>query len=435
LLCLLAFCLTAIVVYHWGRDRWRPASPGPAYTATAYVVERPHRAVAAFPNGTVPLSSNENWDRPQPVANQWPQLGDADAGQRRIPFVTTGDDPRQTAEEANALAEHYVANRGGQWRAQMEGPRLKAHEALETARQEYQASTARLTAFETQEREAAEAAAKAKPVSQASQPASSSSPPPSPPPPMIDNPRWLELRGRLAELQQRREKLLIDRTPMHPAVREIDVRIAEGEEKMAAVPRQIPAPTADGTRAVSTAGQAGGGAQLAAAPRLALPSVPSPMPDKPAVAPNSQMLDELTAAVTQARRACDEAELAEKRAVQHQQAGPQLAIEPAEAVQNPVQVDYGWHRLVWSALGSGMFMAFGLAVVSLGTSIQPPVASVAEVEAALGAAIIATIPIGGPIADLTVSARQTRRRRTAITIGVLLIVACGMVAVLGVMGI
>ena len=203
-LCLLAFCATAMVVYRRGRERWRPLRTGPTYTATAYVVARSQR-------------SNE--------------------GETRVPIVFTADNPRQAAETANALADRYAAARHAQWQAEIEGPCLKARQAAAVARQDYSECMARLAQFERQLREMARAAAaRPKPTVEPARPA---------PPSMIENPKWLELQRRLAELQRRREKLLVDRTPLHPAVQEIDVRIADAQQQLAAVARQIPNPRAN----------------------------------------------------------------------------------------------------------------------------------------------------------------------------------------------
>ena len=229
------------------------------------------------------------------------------------------------------------------------------------------------------------------------------------PPPMIDNPQWLELQRRLAELRRRREQLLVDRTPLHPAVAEIDVRIADAEEQLAAVPRQIPNPQADDradkatpislANKAATAGRADKAATVGRADKQAAEQIAEE---------NQQKLHDLSAAVEKARQARDEAELAEKRALEQQQARPQLVVEYAKVVQDPLVVDYGWRRLIWSTLAAGALMAFGIGGVWLGATIEPTVSSVAEVEAALGGPIIGTIPAQDPAADPAAPQRQGR---------------------------
>ena len=57
---------------------------------------------------------------------------------------------------------------------------------------------------------------------------------------MVDNPEWVELDRQLGELQRRHDDLLKDRTPLHPAVQDLALRIEELQRQMANMPRQIP---------------------------------------------------------------------------------------------------------------------------------------------------------------------------------------------------
>ena len=154
-LCLLAFCATALLVYRLGRDRWR---------ATRSSQPTPQRRTLLN-------------DRIKP---------------RRVPRAACQPVP-----------------------------------PAEKARQELRRCVARQETFS---RQLAEAGAKPEAVEQRQEPVL---------PPMIDNPQWLESQRKLAQLQRRREQLLVDRTPLHPAVKEIDGRIADAEEQLAAIPRQI----------------------------------------------------------------------------------------------------------------------------------------------------------------------------------------------------
>ena len=69
---------------------------------------------------------------------------------------------------------------------------------------------------------------------------STTSTPPPPQPAMVDNPVWLDLQRQVSGLEARRDQLLIDRTPLHPAVQEIDRRLAEAKEQLATTAHQIP---------------------------------------------------------------------------------------------------------------------------------------------------------------------------------------------------
>ena len=112
-----------------------------------------------------------------------------------------------------------------------------------------------------------------------------------------------------------------------------------------------------------------------------------------------------------------------------------MAVESAQIVRNPSPVDYGWWRLLGTALCSGVVMAFGAGSLALGVGIESPEVSIAEVQADLGEPLIGIIPADDPAPAAAKVNRQRRVRRAAITIGLLLIAACPLVAVWGVLGI
>ncbi len=143
----------------------------------------------------------------------------------------------------------------------------------------------------------------------------------------------------------------------------------------------------------------------------------------------------MTAAAAAARQACDEAELARQRAVEEQKAGLPLVIESAQVVRNPSPVDYGWWRLLGTAICCGVVMALGTGSLALGVGVESPEMSVAEVQADLGEPLIGIIPADDTAAAAAKVDRQRRIRRAAITIGLLLVAACPLVAVWGVLGI
>ena len=389
-LCLLLFGLTATVVYRWGHERWTPVNPHATYTATAYVV--PCLRSAALVEAA-PLAAG---------------------AEARIPMCHTDGDPQRAVAAANASAERYVRDRLAEWKRCTEGPRLIAHEATEKAQREHAQTTARLETFRRQLAEAAQAAARARLTAQ----------PPSPsPPPLVDNPQWLDLDRQLAELQRRYDGLLVDRTPLHPAVRDLASRIAGVKDQLATTPRQVP-----DTK-----------------PRPAVASLPDTKP-QPAVAPltpdalittaDQETLAELTAAVEKSRQACEEAESAENRALQEQKAGPQFTIDRAQAVEHRPPPDYGWRRLMWTTLMTGVLMAFGVGSVSAGANIEPPAASIEEVRIDADVPVVGMIPADDPLPDpVATSRRQSRIRRTLIAIGLLLIAAGPVLAIWGVLGI
>ncbi len=406
LLCLLVAGMTAVVVYRWGHEKWLPVRAKPTYTATAYVVEHPHNAV---PDGRANVGGN--------------RFDESSDGGTRVPLVNTDADPQRAREAADSMAESYVGDRRKEWRTRVEGQRIEARRSVEQARREHDESVARIEAFE-QKLQFADAKQPAATTDVASRPS------------MVVNPRWIELERRSEELIRHREELLVDRTNLHPAVREVSDKIVEIERRMAGIPREIPDSQAE--------------AEIVKGDRSDLPrsgpkgalhkSDLSPFDRRHRVAERlekerQRRLAELTAAVEQTGKTCEEAKFAERRAMQRMQSGPQYSVEHARLVENPPSVDYGWRHLIWTTLAAGLMMAFGAGSLSLGAGIEPPVATAAEVRTKTGKSIIGTIPAADPAPELAEIGRQRRIRRTTIILGLLLMLSCPAVAVWGVLGI
>ncbi len=188
-LCLLAFALTAVIVYRWGCMSWTPADPNPTYTATAYVT---------------PPS----------------------AGQHRIPFQCTDGDRQRAARMANDSAKSYISQRCAERQRRTEEPPLAAQQAAEKARREYAQAVAELENFHRQLAGATE--------TQSDGPTQQTAPAM-----IIDNPQWATLDHELTNLQRQLDQLLVDRTPAHPAVQELATRISGVKNQLAVTPRQI----------------------------------------------------------------------------------------------------------------------------------------------------------------------------------------------------
>jgi hypothetical protein len=366
LLCVVIFAIMATVIGRLGRERWVPVNQQATYTATAQAVEKATGAAT--------------------------------------PFTITDVDLRRAKEVASVMAERYAADRATGWRKSREPNYRKARELAEKARQEHRENANRLAVLERQRREAAELMAKA------NRPGTLQ-------PAVIDNPRWTDLQRQISDLDRRRQQLLVDRTPLHPVVLEVEERLTDVRKQLAATPKQIP------SNHIRTAVPAD---VKASAPTLV---------DEVGAKKSRRELDRLTAAIETSRLARKEAEQAEKRALQELKAAPQFVFERPEAVENPPQVDYGWRRLIWTTIAASLLMAFGFASVGFGSSIEPAVANIEEIEAALGEPVIGVIPNEGCPVDVAAIHGQALARRTAISFGVILIVACPLVAFWGVSGI
>ena len=364
LFCLLMAVLSAWIVYRWGYRSWTPADPNPTYTATAYVIE------AVQPQGT---------------------------GEVPIPIAYTNADPVRAEEVANALADRYVEARRLQWRQRTEGYYLEARETVEGARQELAENEAWLEEFRNEMVGKA-----AKP--QAAEPRKA---------PMIDNPEWLDLSYQLSELQRRQENLLINRTPLHPAVQSVVMEIEDLQRQMVDTPRQIP-----GKLPAST-----DQAELAMT--------------EPIITENDrERLNELDTAVQKSRQMCDEVEAAEQQALASQQTGPQYTVVEAVAVAVMPTSDFDWRRLMVTTLMTGVLMAFGVGTVSAGVNVDPPAGSVGQVRTAACAPVLGTIPADDPVPDPEkLSRNASKKRRALVALGLILIAACPIAAIWGIAGI
>ncbi len=416
--CLLIFCLTAITVYRWGDERRhnRPVNLGttysvPTYTARAYVLEKV----------VVPDAAAE------------PRITTT-----RTPITSTDADSRRAVEMANTLAERYVGNCHARWLAKTEEPRLRARQAADRAGRDYIENVARRDALERRLREAsaqaaAQATAKANQTNKKNETAPTiEATQPLMPRPMIDNPRWIELQGQLAKTKRRREQLLADRTPIHPAVLEVDTKIASIQQELAAVPRQIPDPRPEAVEIPPTPKTPKTSAAIAGSP--ADDSVPRAAAER--IAKEKQReLDDLTVAVEKARQARDKAELAEKQVETLRQSGPQLTIEHARVIQAPGKIENDRQPLMWYTLASGVLMTLGVGLMWLGMGMEPPVTNAVEMEAALGIHVVGMVPAHGPADERKTSLQhRTLVRHTAITLGLLLMIACPLVAFWGIGG-
>jgi uncharacterized protein YoxC len=323
---------------------------------------------------------------------------------------TPEDSGPKLVAAANDLAERQANELHEAWKTRAKDVCQKASKAVERTRKEHEKCTARLEAFQRQMRQTAEAAAKQQAAARIQE-----KPKQQPP---VENPAWLELDRKLAKLKQSRDRLLVDRTPIHPAVREVADSIEEVQRQMAAVPRQIPNSKPQNTEKVE------------------LPVI-DPNAKKAAdllAKENQRKLNELTVAEERTRQAMEKAALGEQKAVQESQNEPQFAVEPVRIEIPPYQVDRGWQRLLWTTLMASVLMTLGVGSVSMGAGIEPPASKLAEVQADLDVPIVGVIPSSDPLPTADVIERQWRIRRASIAIGLLLMVVCPVVAFLGVAG-
>ncbi len=177
-----------------------------------------------------------------------------------------------------------------------------------------------------------------------------------------DNPAWLDLQRQLADLQQRRTRLLADRTPIHPEVQETEIRLADVQRQLEATARFVPPPA----RAVG-------------------PSSPAPQ----AVAAES--INKLSEAVERASQANWDAAQARRQAENIRRQDLQIELEFAQAEpSSPSQA--ARLRMIAAAIVAGLTTTIGLGMIVVGAAMDTTVNSLADVRALLTVPIVGVIP-------------------------------------------
>lgn len=285
------------------------------------------------------------------------------AGELRISVTAADRHPWYAAVLANALAEQYAADCRTAWRRHAEQAYVEARAAADRAQREFVEAKARLEAL-------VELHFNSRPPGAAP---SAATPPTASP---ADDPEREVLGRRLVDMQRRRDQLLVDRTPLHPEVQDIEIRIAALAEQLAATGQQIPE-----TRPPETPG-------VAAEPRQA---------EAPAT------FEKLKEAVDRAALASAQASRAEREAWEARLREPRIVVEAARAAPAPPIRSPAGLRLVLAAMASGMAVAIGFGMISTGAAMEPVLASVAAVRAALPVPVVGVLSEIGP-------ARCQRRR-------------------------
>jgi len=373
-LCLTAFALTAAVVYDLGLKREpTPAPQPPDFTATVWVVDPSAKSPAAA----------------------------------RIPIVYSDSDPQRAKDVVHVLAERYITDRRAQWRHGFDAPLLDAREAIRQSQLARDQAQARLDQFRQ---------------SSAKEPESAPLPPVTtrPKPKSLDNPQWLELDRNLDQLRRIREKLLAGRTAMHPAVQDVEARIADVQRQLADVPRKLTGPSTPDQEA----------AEIISAPEL----VPA---NERRTNENQGKLDAQTAEVKNAEAALRQAKSAEKQILAAMQTEPRFESTDAHLVESKptMPVTHGRLRLLGTALVAGLLMSLAAASLATGADIDPPVASAAQVHNRAKASVVGILAADDPMPNPhMIHRRKLRVRRVLYAVGILFAAAAPIAAAWGILG-
>jgi hypothetical protein len=447
--------MTAIMVYQWGWNKTRRSVPTDNYTATASVwhqsessggspggaeagagvdfvaiqqhiadTENVRRAILAADGS---LSALPPQDRQavvrltvEEVCRNLHVSCNPTAAPRgvRIGFQCTAHDPAFVVALVNVFAGQYAQDCRTEWKAGTQEAYQAACEASQRARRNSSGAKERLENLlaqiaerERQNTEAAEAAEAVKPTES---PSPSTKPAPQEPV-AIDNPDWVNLSEELTELEQNRAALLVTRTPLHPAVIDVEDRIGEAKRRLAAMSPTIAAPSSNVT---SKAG-ATQPPQTAASPKL---PAKRPVPiDPEEQAKLAATLHKLRGEMYRAEEAQEAAQQAERQAMAACQQPLRLEIDLANPIEPAMPLP--GLRVVLAAMTSALTVLGGLMMVVAGVVMEPRLGTVEEVEAMLPVPVVGTLPAGG--SRLPGGADRQRLVRAALVgAGMILIATC-----------
>ena len=431
---IVVFAVTGGVVYWFGSAQAERSPTEQAYTSTARIViqQQPatfdpmapesERSPVSMPTAEevrTMIVSDASLRRVGPVEAGPGEAGlveemrtrlqvsvsEAEAPQRlEISVAYTDSRPDSAAELVNALAKEFRRQCISQWQSRTLRDYLSESETCEEARREYESAKVELDSFVEQHFQNDLPDPPLPPDTSGSPRDGQADAPPLDPEEdvtrapeestLVENPEWTELDGRLTALRQQRRELLIDRTEAHPAVRKIDLEIADLESGLAEVPKEIPG------KAPSQLGD----------------PEDSPVAESPDVAPIPQRAElmqayrELVEAVDRASDRLAQATLAKNRAWYQQSALPSISLKLAEPIEVQTASPIADTRLMWSALLAALVAGAGVGLVSTAAGVEPGLATVAEAQRVLPQPLLGMVPE----TDLAGKPRAARRRRSMV---------------------
>jgi capsular polysaccharide biosynthesis protein len=378
------------------------------------------------------------------------------SGRIQVSVSWSDRDASRAVHLVNAIATAYADEHGAKQEAVARREYLEAQEAADRARQQYMEAQGRFDDFvgqhflkeqalAEQARERAAQLAVERASDRAAEPGRVKSLPPTPDdqvtrPPVVANPERLELEGEIAELEEQRARLLTSRTPLHPEVRDLDLRIDGVRQRLASLPDEVPGqlagpsstgqgPTLNGPDAVSQPDPAGQSAMSNDAPpprderRSAQQTAEEYAQAVQAFRVHKETLD-------QARAEYDRLSEIKRRAWERQLRCPHVEVELARGCEASVGADAS-PRPWMAALAAGLAVAFGVGLISAGFDTDLPLTTLEEAETALPIPIVGTIPLREPSSgdDLQEPVRRLGGG-AKVFLGVLVIAVCFGVLVL-----
>jgi hypothetical protein len=361
-LSVVVFTLVAAAAFFW---KYRQLPPMPAVVpprATAkLIIHHPTFAPQRAWQEILAQSKSEVRDR---LACESQHRGDA-----TVASVSLSDLPRETlAPLVNVVASAFAQTCRSQWKVEAEQAYSAAQEKLREAQRQAAEADSRLESLRQRQNDAAAAPAGRSELPNVV---------------MVDNPQWTEAVRRLAELEERRRVLLFERTPLHPSVQEIEMRITDMRREMAAIPPKT--------------------AQVVGP----LPSVPR-YSSLPAVMPADLDAAQQTAQIL--HRQVQQTEAAAQQALADRGVELCIDIAPAEALPDQPASNRSTAALLTTALAAAATSVIGLGMISFAASLTPAVSTVGELQALLPVPILGVVPATNATGNPT---RTAARRRLA----------------------
>lgn len=334
-----------------------------------------------------------------------------EAGELVVSITHSAADPGHAARVANAIAQRGADAIRRACRERTERAYEAAREAVARAQRELLAAQTRLDAYYQRHFDdlpsGEEAAPPPEPVAVSPPRLPQGNPAASAASAMIDNPEWVALNNQLIQLEQQRDRLLLDRTEAHPSVQELGFDIARLRQQIEGVPRIVP----NKQRRMPV---------ILPPPQTAPFSSPvaqeKPKPvDTEAVgkrrAEARRQFEQLKIAVEHAQLAYDEAAGAERRAWDVHQCEPRVDVSLAQA---PAVAKPAGHALgtIGIALFAGLLATLGTVMLSAGSATEPTFKSTEQVEVALPVRVLGKVSVSETTA--------TRGHGTLMRLGLLL---------------
>ncbi len=383
-----------------------------------------HRALRRLPRGQNGLEEEDSSTSTGGVLEQVRQnlrvssTRAAPPNQVRLLITYTDEDQDRAIQLANALAESY-AEKCRVEREKACAKSREARDAAERARQAYLEVQAGFREFLDghflRQRTLAEQLAKRRPgpssAAAGQQPESITQDAPT----WIEDPEWVELGRQLKESQRRRDRLLSDRTPLHPLVQDAEMQIARLKHRLAQVAEQIfdegagPAPWEEEPATDASLQEDRADAFAGAAAKEFAEAVETYETQKTALDRAEQQYDHLGAL--------------ERQALNEQFRIPNIKLELAETCEVGGPTGSSTQPLLL-ALMAALTAAVGAVLIS-GFGADQPLLTPDQVERVLSVPVVGSIPATEPLTEQ----RRASRRRTAgklarAIFGVLLIAVC-----------